>query len=57
MRKTIELRLTGVEADALHGVLSLVLNDPDWFYDSPSEHRATARVSDKLVRAIREAIK
>lgn len=52
-KKNVVLSLTDREADALHGVLSVVLNDPDWF-EGDRDHAATVRASDKLVRAIRE---
>ena len=55
MTATLTLRLTGLEADALHTLLSVVLNDPDWYGDTPAEGRAVGRISDKLVAALREA--
>lgn len=48
------VNLTGRELDALHGILALVLNDPD-LLDDAAEVAALARVDDKVVRAIRAA--
>ena len=57
MSAYLNLRLNGREADAVHTVLALVLNDPDWLPGSSIEARAVASADGKLVKAIRAATK
>lgn len=55
MSTTLTLKLTGRQADALHTVLAVILNDPFWFDGNTDEHRAVAEVDDKLVAELRKA--
>lgn len=49
-----EVRLTGREADALHGLLAMILNDGAW--EEVVDLAAIERVDGKVVAAIRNAI-
>jgi hypothetical protein len=51
--RTGTLRLTGPELDALHTLLSVVLNDPDWF-DDDKEGDTIANVSSKVIAVLHQ---